>query len=53
MALKNRIKPGMAIDKELHEKVKELSNRTRIPISKLYDEALNDLIKKHVNLTKK
>lgn len=53
MALKNRIKPGMAVDKELYEKVKELSDQTRIPISKLFDEALKDLIEKHQNLAGK
>jgi len=53
MALKNRIKVGTAIDKDLHEKLKLLSKKSRIPMSKLLDEALNDLIKKHANLTKK
>lgn len=53
MALKNRVKPGMAVDKILYEKVKEISEETRIPISKLFDEALEDLITKHNNLAGK
>lgn len=45
--LVNRIRIGSAIDKELYEQLKRLSEETRIPISKLLDEALADLIKKH------
>lgn len=45
--LKTRTKIGSAIDKELYDKLKELSETTRIPISKLLDEAISDLIKKH------
>ena len=45
--LKNRTKIGSAIDIELYNKLKELSEKTRIPISKLLDEALSDLIEKH------
>ena len=33
--LKNRTKIGSAIDTELYNKLKELSEKTRIPISKL------------------
>lgn len=50
--LKNRVRIGSAIDKELYEKLKKLSDETRIPISKLLDEALEDLIKKHLNPAK-
>ena len=45
--LKNRTKIGSAIDIELYNKLKELSKKTRIPISKLLDEALSDLLEKH------
>ena len=45
--LKNRTKIGAAIDTELYNKLKELSEKTRIPISKLLDEALSDLLEKH------
>lgn len=51
--LKNRIRIGSAIDKELYDQLKSLSDSTRIPISKLLDEALEDLIKKHQDLAKK
>jgi len=47
--LKNRVRIGSAIDKELYESLKKLSDETRIPISKLLDEAIQDLIKKHIN----
>ena len=47
--LKNRTRIGSAIDTELYNKLKEMSEKTRIPISKLLDEALEDLFKKHEN----
>lgn len=53
MALSNRIKIGTAIDKKLNEQLKELSDKTRIPVSKLLDEAIEDLLKKHSNSTEK
>lgn len=45
--LKNRTRIGSAIDKEIYEELKKLAEDTRIPISKLLDEAIEDLIKKH------
>ncbi len=45
--LKNRTRIGSAIDKELYEGLKKLSEETRITISKLLDEAIEDLINKH------
>lgn len=48
MTLKNRTRIGSAIDKELFEGLKRLSEETRIPISKLLDEAISDLLKKHL-----
>ena len=47
--LKNRTKIGSAINNELYNKLKELSRTTRIPISKLLDEALLDLLEKYNN----
>ena len=46
--LKNRTRIGSAIDKNLYEQLKKLSEDTRIPISKLLDEAIADLIEKHM-----
>lgn len=45
--LKNRVKVGTSIDKEIYKEFQELAKETRIPISRLLDEALEDLIKKH------
>ncbi|MEF9992430.1 MAG: ribbon-helix-helix domain-containing protein [Romboutsia sp.] len=45
--LKNRTKIGSAVDKELYTKLQELSKITRIPISKLLDEAIENLLSKH------
>lgn len=46
--LKNRTRIGSAIDKKLYEQLKKLAEDTRIPISKLLDEAIADLIEKHM-----
>lgn len=45
--LKNRTKIGSAVDKELYKEIQELSKETRIPISRLLDEAFEDLLRKH------
>ena len=45
--LKNRTKIGAAIDNNLLEGLKALSVSTRIPLSKLLDEAIEDLLKKY------
>ena len=45
--LKTRTRIGNTLDTNLLEKLKELSNVTRIPMSRLLDEAVQDLIKKH------
>lgn len=45
--LKNRVKVGTSIDKEIYKEFQGLAKETRIPISRLLDEALEDLIKKH------
>ncbi|MDD4780335.1 MAG: ribbon-helix-helix domain-containing protein [Tissierellia bacterium] len=45
--LKNRVQYATSIDKELKDAMKVLSEKTRIPQSKLIDEAIKDLLKKH------
>ncbi|CZR82701.1 TPA: ribbon-helix-helix domain-containing protein [Clostridioides difficile] len=47
--LKNRARFSTSTKIELFEKLKNLSEQTRIPISKLIDEALEDLFKKYKN----
>lgn len=42
-----RIRVGSSVDPALWEKIQQLSKQTRIPISKLLDEAMEDLIKKY------
>lgn len=44
--LKNRKPLSNAIRIELHDSLKKLSTETKIPISKLLDEAIEDLLKK-------
>lgn len=44
--LKNRKPLSNAIKIELHDSLKSLSEETKIPISRLLDEAIEDLIKK-------
>jgi predicted transcriptional regulator len=45
--LKNREMYSTSIDKELLAQLKKLSESTRIPQSRLMDEAIEDLLKKH------
>ena len=45
--LKTRTRIGNTLDTNLLEKLKELSTNTRIPMSRLLDEAVGDLIQKH------
>lgn len=47
MALKTRIRISSTINKFLYNNLQKLSRQTRIPISKLLDEAVEDLLKKH------
>lgn len=47
MSLVNRVRFGTSIDKNLHEKINQLAKTTRIPVSKLTDEAITDLLEKH------
>ena len=44
--LKNRVRLGISVDPDLAERLKKLSEETRIPASRLFDEAIADLIKK-------
>ena len=43
--LKNRIPIGSAIDKKLYEELKEHSKESGVPISKLLDRAIENLLK--------
>lgn len=45
--LKNRVQYATSIDKDLKDAMKALSDKTRIPQSKLIDEAIEDLLKKY------
>jgi predicted transcriptional regulator len=47
MALKNRTKVTTTIKNELVDKLDTLNNKTRIPKSKLFDEALELLFEEH------
>ena len=47
MALKNRTKVTTTIKNELVDKLDKLNEETRIPKSKLYDEALELLFDEH------
>ena len=45
--LTTRKRVGAVVDKKIWENFSELSNKTRIPKSKLMDEALTDLLGKY------
>lgn len=47
--LKNRVIPNSAVDKLLYERLREYSKISKIPISKLLDEAIEDLLKKRTS----
>jgi metal-responsive CopG/Arc/MetJ family transcriptional regulator len=47
MSLVNRIRFGSSLDRKLWDKFEQLSKETRIDKSKLLDEAIADLLKKH------
>lgn len=49
--LKNRKTISNAVRYELADGLKQISDETKIPMSKLLDEALEDLIKKYENPT--
>lgn len=46
MALVNRVKVGTAIDKEVYEDLKRYSKESEIPMSKILDRAIKDLLNK-------
>ena len=45
--LTNRVRISNAVDKELYAQLKQISDETMIPISKLLDQAIKLLIKEH------
>lgn len=45
--LKNRVRIGNAVDKELFRQLKELSKRTKIPMSRLLDRGIELVIKEY------
>lgn len=47
--LKNRTPIGSAVSIELYNKLKQLSIHTKIPMSKLLDEAIENLLTKYSN----
>lgn len=44
--LVNRIRISNSIDKKLFEELKKLSEETKVPMSRLLDEAIEDLLNK-------
>lgn len=46
--MSERVPYSTKIDSDLKEKLVKLSEQTRIPQSKLLDEALSDLFKKYI-----
>ena len=49
---RNRKPWSTAIDKDLYEKLRLLSETSRIPATRLLDEAIEDLLVKHNVITK-
>ena len=47
--LKNRERICSVIDKELMRQLREYSKESKVPISKLLDEAIEDLLKKRTS----
>ncbi|WP_095903616.1 ribbon-helix-helix domain-containing protein [Clostridioides difficile] len=47
MRYRNRVRFSSSTKPDLFKKLKQLSEQTRIPLTKLIDEALEDLIKKY------
>lgn len=45
--MKKRIRIGSSVDPDLWESLQQLSKKTRIPVSRLLDEAITDLLTKH------
>jgi post-segregation antitoxin (ccd killing protein) len=51
--LVHRVRFGSSLDKELDDQLRKLHNETRVPISRLLDEAIEDLLRKHKVLKKR
>ncbi|EDT87193.1 ribbon-helix-helix domain-containing protein [Clostridium botulinum] len=51
--LVHRTRISNSIDKDLYNKLKKLSKETRIPMSRLLDEAIEDLLRKHKHSAEK
>lgn len=51
--MSQRVPYATKIDKDLKDKLIKLSELSRIPQSKLIDEAVEDLLRKHDSLFKK
>lgn len=51
--VKNRKHWSTSTDHELYEKLKTFSEKSRIPVSKLLDEAIEDLLLKHKEISEK
>lgn len=47
MSLRTRERISSTLKIDLNKDLKSLADKTRIPISKLLDEAVEDLLKKH------
>ncbi|MGE5559392.1 MAG: ribbon-helix-helix domain-containing protein [Bacillota bacterium] len=47
--LKNRVQIGSSVDKAIWKRFQDFSKKTRIPVSKLLDEAMENLLKKYQN----
>lgn len=46
--LKNRVRFGTTLDKEVYERLREYASQTMIPVSKLMDIAITNLLKEGV-----
>lgn len=51
MQLKNRTKISTTLLNDLYEKISQLSEETRIPQSRLFDEAVELLLEKHKKIS--
>lgn len=49
--LKNRTRIGNTVNNHILNQFKSLSEQTKIPMSKLLDEAIEDLLKKYEKVT--
>lgn len=48
--MEKRIRVGSSVDPAIWKKIQQLSKTTRIPVSKLLDEAMEDLLAKYGKL---